>query len=78
MATAQNGYPSPIYCPFSHNPFENCATRNISGSSIASISRYCMGNFKLCPVFEAKKQFAHLVAIHSYIGENNAQKEGKR
>lgn len=78
MATAQTIYPNPHHCPFSNNPFENCATKVISGSSIASISRYCMGNFKLCPVFESKKDFAAIGISYSYVGETIIQKEGKR
>ena len=39
------------YCPFTKQPFADCAVRVISGASIPKIIRYCMTDYALCPVY---------------------------
>jgi hypothetical protein len=43
-------------CPYTRLPFAECAVRTISGATIPKISRYCMDDFGLCPVYRAQHQ----------------------
>jgi len=41
-------------CCFTTQPFAECALSTITGASIPRISRYCMGDYVLCPVYKAQ------------------------
>jgi hypothetical protein len=47
------------HCPFTKQPFADCAVRVISGASIPKIIRYCMTDYALCPVYR-KENESHL------------------
>ena len=66
------------HCPFSNSPFDNCATKNITGSSIARISRYCMSDYVACPVFASHRSMINSTVLDAYSGEIIFQKEGAR
>ena len=52
MANAHVAITTP--CCFATQPFVECAINAITGASIPRISRYCMGDFALCPVYKAQ------------------------
>jgi len=41
-------------CPYTNQPFADCAIKTITGASIPKINRYCMGDYVLCPVYKAE------------------------
>lgn len=43
-------------CPFTKQPFDECAVKVITGVSIPLISRYCMGDYTLCPVYKSQQK----------------------
>lgn len=43
-------------CPFTKQPFAECAANTITGASIPRITRYCMGDYALCPVYKKKHE----------------------
>lgn len=43
-------------CPFVKQPFSECAIRVITGSTIPTISRLCMSDYPLCPVYQREHQ----------------------
>lgn len=49
MANAQTTF---IPCPFTNQPFADCAAKAITGASIPKITRFCMGDYALCPVYK--------------------------
>jgi hypothetical protein len=52
MANAHDAITTP--CCFATQPFAECAISAITGASIPRISRYCMGDYSLCPVYKAQ------------------------
>ena len=53
MANTQTTF-SP--CPFTNEPFAECAAKAITGASIPRIARYCMGDYALCPIYSNKHE----------------------
>lgn len=49
MATA---YDTSTLCPYVKQPFPECAIRAITGSNIPIITRFCMTDYPLCPVYK--------------------------
>ncbi|OGU13302.1 MAG: hypothetical protein A2076_10880 [Geobacteraceae bacterium GWC2_53_11] len=39
-------------CPFVKHPFSECVIKTITGSSIPQITRFCMADYPLCPVYQ--------------------------
>lgn len=53
MANARTAFTP---CPFTKQPFAECAANTITGASIPRITRYCMGDYALCPVYKKKHE----------------------
>lgn len=43
-------------CPFAKQPFAECAIRDITGANIPRISRFCLGDYTLCPVYKSRHE----------------------
>lgn len=46
----------PTHCPFTKQPFAECAVRTITGATIPRIIRYCMTDYALCPVYRTRHE----------------------
>lgn len=61
-------YDTMTRCPHVEQPFSECAIRVITGSSIPTITRFCMTDYPLCPVYkkehDTRQRDGHAVPAH--------------
>lgn len=72
MANAQIAFTP---CPFSEQPFTECAAKEITGASIPKITRYCMGDYSLCPVYKKKYERQLRGKFLNFIPEEKTHKD---
>ena len=45
-----------LLCEFSHQPFDECYCRNVSGRTVPNIALFCMERFCECPIYRKHLQ----------------------